>query len=62
MKDITGKTQKDLEVMLLEKSEALRTFRFGLSGTQTRNVREGRNLKKAVAQIKTGLNRLKAQA
>ncbi len=60
MKDITGKTEKDLQVMLSEKQEALRVFRFGISGTKTRNVKEGRTVRKSIAQIKTELNKMAA--
>lgn len=62
MKDITGKTEKDLQVMLAQKQDALRVFRFGISGTKIRNVKEGRSIKKAIAQIKTELNRTAPKA
>lgn len=51
-----GKTEKDLAKALVEKREALRKFRFGISGSKTRDVKEGRNLRKDIARILTELN------
>ena len=50
------KSNKDLIKTLNEKREALRKFRFGISGSKTRNVKEGKNTRKEVAQILTELN------
>lgn len=44
-----------LQKSLTDKREALRTFRFGAAGSRSRNVREGRNLRKEIAQIMTEL-------
>jgi len=49
------KSEKDLQKSLKEKREALRGFRFGLSGSNTRNSKEGRGLKRGIAQILTEL-------
>jgi ribosomal protein L29 len=38
---------------IAEKREALRSFRFGSAGSRTRNVREGRNIRKDVARMLT---------
>jgi len=54
-KDITTKTPADLTKMLTEKREALRAFRFGGAGAKTKNVREGRAIRKDIAQILTAL-------
>jgi len=54
-KDIQKKSEKDLQKALKEKRESLRGFRFGLSGSSTRNSKEGKNLKKGIAQILTEL-------
>ena len=56
MAEYTGKKDTDLAKALVEKREALRKFRFGISGSKTRNVKEGRNLKKDIARILTELN------
>lgn len=43
--------------MVHEARESLRKFRFGISGSKTRNVKEGRNTRKHIARILTELNR-----
>lgn len=55
IKEIKTKTNSDLSRMLSEKREALRLFRFGTSGAKTKNVKEGRELKKDIARIMTVL-------
>lgn len=55
IKEIKTKTNSDLSRMLSEKREALRMFRFGTSGAKTKNVKEGRELKKDIARIMTVL-------
>ncbi|MDR3571929.1 MAG: 50S ribosomal protein L29 [Candidatus Pacebacteria bacterium] len=45
----------ELKKALADKREALRSFRFGGAGSRNRNVREGRNLRKEIAQILTVL-------
>lgn len=55
-KDLQKKTDKELLKELAEKQESLRKFRFGLSGSPTRNVKEGSALRKDIARIKTILN------
>jgi len=56
MKDITGKTPADLHKMLADKRESLRTFRFGAAGSKTKNVKEGKGIRKDIARIMTALN------
>jgi ribosomal protein L29 len=55
-KEITTKTQADLTKMLQEKRETLRAFRFGGAGAKTKNVREGRAIRKDIARILTALH------
>ncbi len=55
IKEIKSKTVSDLTKMLSEKRETLRLFRFGTSGAKTKNVKEGRELKKDIARIMTVL-------
>lgn len=55
MVDIAKKSVKDLEKLLKEKREELREFRFASAGSRTRNVREGRNTRRLIAQILTEL-------
>jgi ribosomal protein L29 len=51
--DIRKKSIAELEKSLMEKEKALHDFKFGISGSKVKNVREGRNIKKEIAQIKT---------
>ena len=51
-----NKTQADLTKMLGEKREILRVFRFGGAGAKTKNVKEGRAVRKDVARIMTAMN------
>lgn len=55
MDDIRKKAEPELWKLLQESGEALRVFRFALAGSRTRNVREGRMLKKERARIETEL-------
>ena len=57
MKNITNKTSKELGTLLTEKRLALRAFRFAVSGSNTRNVKEGHALKKDIARILTIQNK-----
>ena len=56
MKDLIKKTKAELETMVSEKRESLRKFRFGVSGSKIKNTKEGRNLRKEIAQILTVVN------
>lgn len=50
------KSEKELEKMLKESRETLRKFRFGISGSRARNLKEGKNLKRDIARILTEMN------
>jgi ribosomal protein L29 len=56
MKDIKNKMPIDLAKMLDENREILRVFRFGGAGAKTKNVKEGRAVKKNIARIMTAMN------
>lgn len=58
MKDIKTKNEKELRAMLAEKSSALRAFRFGVAGSNARNVKEGHALKKDIARVQTLLTKM----
>ncbi|MBI5456773.1 50S ribosomal protein L29 [Candidatus Kaiserbacteria bacterium] len=45
----------DLKKEVTEKREALRTFRFGEAGSRSRNVKEGRSLRRDIARLLTEL-------
>ena len=53
--DITNKNKDELVKLLAEKRKALHGFRFNLAGSKTRNVKEGKNLRKDIARIMTKL-------
>ncbi len=55
MSDFQKQTADQLQGLLAEKRGALRDFRFGEAGSRTRNVKEGRTLRKEIAQILTEL-------
>ncbi|MSU45380.1 MAG: 50S ribosomal protein L29 [Candidatus Zambryskibacteria bacterium] len=62
MKDFIKKSNKELVTLLSQKREAVRVFRFNVSGSNTRNVKEGSSLQKDIARILTLLNKPKVQA
>lgn len=54
-------TIKDMSIEQIQKEvatkrEALRSFRFGAAGSRSKNVKEGRNLRKEIARLLTELN------
>ncbi len=51
--DIKNKTKEALEAMIKEKREALKDFRFGVSGSRVKNVKEARTTKKDIARAIT---------
>lgn len=61
MSEYKGKNQTDLKKLLNDKKEALRTFRFNLAGSKSRNVKEGRSIRKDIARILTELNSAKSE-
>ncbi len=56
MKEYKTTTEQDLNKLLNEKREALRGFRFTGAGGKVKNVKEGRTIRKEIAQILTELN------
>ena len=56
MKDLNNKSTKELVKMPAEKKEALQGFRFGNAGSKSRNVKEGRMIKKDIARIMTAVS------
>lgn len=56
-KDIAKKNTKELHTLLTEKKVALRDFRFGVSGSNVRNVKEGKVLRRDIARVLTALNK-----
>lgn len=56
MSDIKNKKEGDLREMISQKKEELRAFRFGTSGSKTKDTKVARNIKKDIARIMTFLN------
>lgn len=55
MADLKKQSTEELTKMLNEKREAQRNFRFAEAGSRSRNVREGRGIRREIAQILTEL-------
>ncbi len=55
------KTDKDLAKLLTEKKDALSGFRFGISGSKTKNIMDGKNIKKEIARILTEISSRKTK-
>ncbi len=56
MKEYKGKTSQELQKLIAEKRAILRDFRFGSTGSKTKNVKLGRTVKKEIARIMTELS------
>jgi ribosomal protein L29 len=56
MKELLKKTDAELTKLVLEKREALRAFRFGISGSKVKNIKEGRTIRKEIARMLTIIN------
>jgi len=55
MSDLKKKSVSDIQKELIEKREALRLFRFGVSGSKVRNIKEARSLRKSISRRLTEL-------
>ncbi|OGG54207.1 50S ribosomal protein L29 [Candidatus Kaiserbacteria bacterium RIFCSPLOWO2_12_FULL_53_8] len=53
MDDFSKQDIAELQKLVADKREALRVFRFGAEGSRSRNVREGRTLRKDIARLLT---------
>lgn len=53
MQELQNKTDTDLHKELNEKRESLRKFRFDVSGSKIKNVKEALALRKGIARILT---------
>jgi ribosomal protein L29 len=59
MKELIKKTVVELQKLLEEKRKALSDFKFQIAGSKIKNVREGRKIKKEIAQILTAQKEVK---
>ena len=55
MEDLKKKNSDELTKDLVQKREELRLFRFGIAGSKTRNIKEGRDVRRDIARILTEL-------
>jgi ribosomal protein L29 len=53
MSEFKGKNKKELVSALNTKKDELRDFKLGNSRSKTKNVKEGRNIRKDIARIMT---------
>lgn len=51
--DIKNKTKAELEIMIKDKRDALKDFRFGISGSRVKNVKEAKTTRKDIARAIT---------
>lgn len=56
MTDFKNQENSQIEKLVAEKREALRTSRFGSAGSRSRNVRENRETRKEIARALTELS------
>jgi len=54
--EIRKQTDKELLKLLDEKQQAVRQFRFDITGSKVKNIKEGANFRKDVARIKTEIS------
>ncbi len=57
MNEYAKQDAQELKKLIADKREALRSFRFGGAGSRTRNVREGREVRREIARIMTELRK-----
>jgi len=55
-KEFQNKNDTELQKLLEEKRKSLRLFRFSVAGSKIKNIKEGMNLRKAIARILTETN------
>ena len=55
-KELKKLSDKELEKLLDEKQKAVRQFRFDITGSKVKNIKEGGNTRKDVARILTELS------
>jgi ribosomal protein L29 len=61
VKELRQKSENELANMVKDGRVALRSFRFVISGSKTKNVREGRNARHALARALTILKEKNAK-
>jgi len=59
-KELNKLSETELLKLLEEKRVGVRQFRFDISGSKVKNIKDGTNMRKAVARILTELTQRKA--
>ena len=62
MEELIKKSIVELNKDLADKREALRAWRFGLTGSKVKNMKEGGTMRKDIARILTAINKKTAEA
>jgi len=57
MSDYTKKPKEELSRLIAEHRGKLQAFRFAMAGSKTKNVKEGRNLRKEIARLLTEVSK-----
>lgn len=57
MNEFEKQSVEELQKLVADKREVLRSFRFEGAGTRARDTREGRNVRKEIARILTELRK-----
>jgi ribosomal protein L29 len=60
MDEFLKKTIAELSKTVADKREALRVWRFGITGSKVKNMKEGRAMRKEIARMLTAINQKKA--
>jgi len=60
--DLINKTSEELNRMVEENRGKLQAFRFAMTGGKTKNVKEGRGLRREIAKMLTELHSRKSEA
>ncbi|HUD04301.1 MAG TPA: 50S ribosomal protein L29 [Candidatus Paceibacterota bacterium] len=60
MDELIKKTIAELTKAVADKREALRVWRFGITGSKVKNMKEGRAMRKEIARMLTAINQKKA--
>ncbi len=55
MSEFKDKNEQELQKIVAENRSKLQAFRFAMTGSKTKNVREGRGLRREIARILTEL-------
>ena len=56
MKEFLKKSDAELMKLVNDKRDALRLFRFGVTGSKVKNMKEGKTARKEIARMLTVIN------